>query len=546
MVCAYEFRFFLVFIKVMVHVRDFPLFQLPVSRSFPRLTCGHQYRKYWRSFQLVLLCGALFVVSGASASVARADVLPDSIRAASADTIGHDQSPPATGMTAAGYVAAMDNIAWSDVGTIGMHPVINGHLIMRHDSVVVLVDSLVRVWLHALQHDGPLAPRQLINQAALQVQIGRDADAQRSIGTWLATPGASANDSLVAFLRATELFSRTFKNEPPTTERMQLARSYLARLEAMPFPASATLLFQARMVVMAAYIKLGAADSAVATGLRAYAMLPRIPSYEIRAGLAASEAILDLARVLAGRPNGLVQIDSLLARLKREFIVPPALLAQDTALGRFSQGAQDAFAESEAKLRWFGHAAPPIVATHWFNRPPPPTPSAEAPGARALTLNDGIIRIIGFGWFGCPACMTAMANLQQDQKLLPRGVELLYYEWTLGSWGNALCEPAEEVEHLRYYLLDRKHYTFPIAIWAGPKDSTPDGGLLPRQSSVRVAMHIDAGPTFIVIDGHGIVRHWQQGYYMYTNDFESLITRLVQERDHEVTASATTGIHDRP
>jgi hypothetical protein len=126
-----------------------------------------------------------------------------------------------------------------------------------------------------------------------------------------------------------------------------------------------------------------------------------------------------------------------------------------------------------------------------------------------------------------------MRHLQVDQALLPPGVQMMYYEWTEGAWGTALAEPAEEVQHLKHYWLERKRYTVPMAIWAGPKDSTPDGGFMPRESPMKTALHISAGPTFFVLDGHGVVRHWQQGYYTYQKDMARVIDLLVQERDHQ-------------
>jgi len=468
-----------------------------------------------------------------------AGLFGDSVRSRAADTTTADPAVPASQMTAASYAAAMESIAWSNESTHGLHPVVNGHLILRSDSVAIVVDSMTRVWLAALHQSHAEPPRMQLNLAALQFYLGRDTEAIQGIARWLAQPGATVEDSAVAFGMAVDFATRTFGGAAPTSARVALARQYVTRLEALPVQATQAL-FGARTTMLRAYMGTGEADSAVAVGLRAYAMLPRIRSYELRARLASGEAIVDLAQVLAGRPHGLAKIDSLLAFVKQQLVPPPTLVAQDTALPRLAQALQEEFANSEAKLRWFGHQAPPIVATHWFNQPRPSVVSDAAPGAHVLPIADGTIRIIGFGWLGCPGCMVAMAKLERDQHLLPRGVTLQYYEWTLGAWGSNFAEPEEEAEHLRHLWLERKHFTFPIMIWAGPKDSTAGGGLLPRESPTKVALNIDAGPTFIVIDGHGIVRHRQPGYGGYTHDFEKLITELVRERAHE---RAHEGIH---
>jgi len=463
------------------------------------------------------------------------------------DPAGHDVTLKAAEMTAAGYVAAMEAIASSSEDSHGMHPVINGHLILRHDSVAAVVDSLVRVQLRALHQAGPSMPpmlglRSLLNQAALHLMVGQETEAQQCFAAWLARPGVSAQDSLVTFGVAVELLVRTFGGDPTSQERLRLARHYMAQLEGKPIAAAARTLFGARMNMMAAYTSVGDADSAVANGFRAYAVMHHAPLlFAERALLATDPGILIFAQVLAGRPHGLAQLDSLVAVIKQAMVVPPALLAQDTALGQFAQDRQEAFGELEAKFRWFGHAAPPVVATHWFNRAAPATSSDAAPGARRLPLDDGIIRILIFGGIGCPACLAAMAHMEKDQRLLPRGIEILSYEWTSGSWGNELVEPDTEVEHIRHHWIERKHYTVPIAIWAGPKDTTPQGGLLPRPSPTATALHIDAYPTVVVVDGHGIVRYWLLGYFSSPSALEKILAPLVRERDHDAAAHRAAG-----
>jgi len=447
------------------------------------------------------------------------------------DTAQDGQPLTATQLTPAGYVAAMQLLTAPD-SVHGLHPVIRGHLTMRRDSVLMVVDSLVRAWLIALHH-GSLVPRDFLNLAALHARVGHDTEVQREIATWLASPGVTTRDSVIAYGMAVHFFLETDTDAPPPVARLQYARAYEACLEAMPMSqAVAGQLFGVRTEMMEAYANAGETDSAITNGLRAYALLRRMPAYEDRAMYAASEAMIGLARELAGRPAGLRQIDSLITMLKHEIAGPPALLAQDTALKRFAYELQEQFDANAEQLRWLGHQAPPLIATHWLNQSTPPTVSAAAPGARVLALDDGIIRIVGFGWFTCPACHFAMSSMQRDQGMLLRGVQLLYYEWTSGSWGNKLVDPETEVLHLKDFWLTRKRYTLPIAVWAGPKDSTPDGGLLPRPSPTATALHIHVGPTIYVIDGHGIVRHWEYGYNGWSH-LASIINRLIAERDHE-------------
>jgi len=473
-----------------------------------------------------------------------ADSAQDSQKHVIPDTLEHDLPLPAANMTAAGYVALLEQFAGSDTFSHGLHPVINHHLILGRDSVTVVVDSMARAWVSALTRTGTPAPRERLNIAALQVYLKRDAEAEANIAAWLATPGVTRADTALAWRTAVQFFLTTYYGARQSPARMDLSRRYLARLETMPLAVGGGDLVAARLTMMDAFINLGQADSAVSIGLRAYATVPHLPTFEQRAAISSGgDVLFRLCQAIVGRPNGLARVDSLLNALRQNLVVPPALAAQDTALVRFSQMMQGPFAETETRVRMIGHPSPAIVATHWFNQTPPTTTSSAAPNARELTLNDGTIRIIGFGWFGCPACAATMAKLQDDQRLLPKGVKLMYYEWTLGNWGSDLVEPEEEVGHIKHYWIERKHYTFPITIWAGPKDSTPGGGLLPRESPTRAALHITAGPTFLVIDGHGIIRFRQEGYNNYQIDFAALIERLLRETDGSQPAMASAQTH---
>jgi len=441
-------------------------------------------------------------------------------------------------MTPAGFYEGMFQFVTSRDSIHGMRPYLGGHFTVRYDSVLRVTDSLTHAWLRAL--DGTaIAPRSRFYMAALHIQVDQDAEAERDIALWLASPEVTIQDTVRAWFYAINLFTGRDgfpgKMPSPTPAQVRIARTYLTRLEALPFTATHQTLFAARMNMMEAYIAHGPVDSAIPAGLRAYDLLSRLPTWEERALAASSGHIINLARAMAALPDGAQRINALVTRLKQELVVPPALLAKDPTLQQRARGFQARMSDNEERFRYFGRPMPPLVATHWFNQPTPATPTSDAPNARALRVDDGIIRIIGFGYFGCPACMIAMGRVQHDQTLLPKGVQVLYYDYALGSWGGELVEPDVEAEHLRQFYLERKHYTFPIAVWAGLRDSTPAGGLLPRPSPTILALHICGGPFFLVLDGRGIVRHWQQGYQGYRGggetSIEAIVNQLRRERD---------------
>jgi thiol-disulfide isomerase/thioredoxin len=138
--------------------------------------------------------------------------------------------------------------------------------------------------------------------------------------------------------------------------------------------------------------------------------------------------------------------------------------------------------------------------------------STAAPGAASQALNDGTIRLIEFGEYSCYPCRMALPGMERIREASPSNVQIWYVTETEGSWGTTVYAPEEEVRHLEHYYVERKHYGMRIALWAGPKDSTMDDGLLPRANPSAAAYPILATPTFVIVDGKGVVRHIAIGY----------------------------------
>jgi len=443
------------------------------------------------------------------------------------------QNPPAdtlvspAGMTPAGYAGTLQAIGADSVHALRF--VMNGHLVMRHDSVRIVTDSLARVWFAAL-HDVPVNRYQQLPMAIIAAYKGDDAEVQRRIEAVLSTPGLPAKERAWALGYGVHIILET--DTIATVSRIAIARGYLAKLADMPFEVSAIEQFHSLVSLMQASATLGNADQAIRDGLTAFGLAAKTNDYEIRASIARSKAVIALALLLSGQPNGTARIDSLSAALKRYITLSQASADADPALRRLEEEARKDFDANIKKVSYLGKPAAPFVATHWFNQPVPTATSSAAPDARIKPLDDGIIRIIGMGWFTCPWCQKEMHEFKRMQPLLPKGVQLLYYETIMGNWGGNFVSPSEEAEHLRHYNIDRKKYTYPFAIWAGPKDSTPDGGSLPRVSPMLAAYAFNAGPTIIVVDGHGIVRNYSEGYEVYEESLKDVIEQLVRERDH--------------
>jgi len=437
-----------------------------------------------------------------------------------------DAPVPAAGMTAAGYLGAYDLLRDS---VHGLHLARNGHVVMNRDSVKTIVDSMARHWITELER-APTPQFQQVPMAALYARIGNDAEATQRVAAMLAKPGITVAERVWILHAAVRFLLQT--EDLPTPARIQQARKYLAQMEAVSAADNAIDRFESAMMIMAASARIGDVKQGLQDGWHAYDMFNHVSDYETRALMATNENFIRFALLLSASPTGHTTIDSLVTMLQNAVALPPALAAKDTALRRYEAGRRVDLEKLTKKVAFFGRPAAPFVATNWYNQPLPAQTSDVIPNARVRALNDGEIRIIAMGFFGCPWCERAMAQFERLRPRLPKGVDLVYYTYTDGNWDGDLVEPQEEAEHLRHYYLERKHFTFPIVIWASPKEPTPEGGMLPRRSPMLDAYAFNAGPTIIVVDGHGVVRHYQEGLQNYDTDLKTTIDQLVQERDH--------------
>jgi hypothetical protein len=286
--------------------------------------------------------------------------------------------------------------------------------------------------------------------------------------------------------------------------------------------------FLGNLTVMAAFARAGKPRPAAQQGLAAYALVNQTPDYAMRVMMATNPGLTQLAFLLSGQKTGRATIDSLLAVLTPIFTPSSAILARDTALHTLIDEHRVVYTLRLKLINFIGRPAAPFVATHWFNQSVPATVYSAAPNAHVKPMDDGVIRILVLCAFGCPHCIKFMHELQRMQTILPTGVEIAYY-----VQGVTANDPNGEAESFRHVWLDRQHYTFPLAVWAGPLDTTADGGLIQRASPVMVAYGVEGTPTILVIDGHGIVRYGTMGEQHYRDNLEGVISELLRERAAE-------------
>jgi len=445
-----------------------------------------------------VLWGTLHVLSAGSNAWAQA---PAQTPAETASVHPPDeQQLPARRVTAFSYGAAQHQL----LDSLQMHPIVNGHVVLRMDSVRTIVEDRVRTWLSALALKDPTRLFQTPT-AALASFVQQDTLFDRLVAEHLADPRLSPEERLWTNVTAFDLL--TPHDTAQTTVQLQHALRYLAAIDRFPPSVLYGTRYSVRIGMMNAELRRGDIAAAIRWGNEAYSMVPLMTNYLDRVSAATNEALITFATLLAGEPNARHKIDSLLTFLRPFVPAPSALIAQDTVYRIYGAYQEQAFAGLEAAVHdALGKPNTMLVATHWYKQPVPTLVSDAAPQARLKRLDDDTIRVIGFGWFSCPHCLASWGRLEKIKETFPKGVSVMVVERTEGTWGGDPATPDEEAEHIRHYMHDFRHYTFPLAIWAGPRDRTPDGFQVVREFPMIATHGVAGGPTYLVIDGHGTMR----------------------------------------
>lgn len=392
-------------------------------------------------------------------------------------------------------------------------PVLHGHFITNSDSVDQFLRPQIQGWLAAFEKaPAQVAGVRLLDLASLYLFDQRDSAAQQCIRTWLATPNLTHHDIVWSYGVAIKLFVRGRGDSATSPARLAVAKSYLATLEAMPRDSLVdAAVFFGRWDIADAAKRAGDISDAVRMGLHAYAIVPNVSSYSERAALAASFELVGLGMMLAGQPRGRLILDSLIAVLRTAVKPPPEVLRRPLD-ARFAEDCKRWLEGNVAQLDRIGKPMVPLLATHWFNQSPPSTPMDTVTHARRRPLDDGVIRLIDFGYMGCPSCIAKQKYWETAQHALPKGVEYHYYLWggTPGYWGADPVDPDIEAEHLKQFYLTSKHFTFPFEVWCAPKAPTVEGGLVSLPSPTLQDLGI-ATSGLIVVDGRGIIRYMGGG-----------------------------------
>jgi hypothetical protein len=362
-----------------------------------------------------------------------------------------------------------------------------------------------RRWVASLQR-APVQGLQLDVMGRLAVVAEQDALARTQFEARLATPGLSVNDRAYTLLLAVRAFGRDGSH----SARMRIAGEYLTRLMTLPaqgMPAQ----FAGLTSMGTAYFLAGEGSPAVSHYQQAFALVPKM-TFDERDWMEIHWNFIQMANVLSGQRRGKAVIDSIIGVLRPYTVAPATLLAVDSVYYQSkSQEYTETFANTIKMCGYLGQPAPVIDAQYWFNTPRPALASKAGEGAATKILNDGKIRIMEYGHYGCPGCLASLPVMERIRAVVPSNVEVWYVAIETDLWGATLRTADQAAEHYRKYYVDRKRYGLPIALWIGERKPHLEGGTFTSNSPTFEAYDFLGWPWFVVTDGKGIIRSIQMG-----------------------------------
>jgi hypothetical protein len=383
-----------------------------------------------------------------------------------------------------------------------------------------LLDSAVAQrahrWVETLKA-APVIGIQLDPMGTLAVKVGQDGLAKQQFAARLTTFGLSTADRAYTYLQAIAAFSAHADNQ----ERMRTALAYVPQLDALSNDVALEK-FHARIILANAYFSVGDGTSVLKQLNEALPRFARLPFDERNWGVMHATFVL-LGNVLSGQPNGRAKIDSIAKWLAGYVEAPPELAAKNPSYYTYRSNTNRGFFDNAVNLvGYLGRQAPDIEAQYWFNTDAPATPSGLDPKARKKVLNDGKIRVMEYGHYGCPGCLASLPGMERIRKAAPSSVEVWYVAIEGDVWGATPQTPDQMAEHYHNYYVKRKKYGLPIAIWIGERSDDVNGGTSNAGSPTFSAYDFRGWPWFIVTDGKGIVRFIQMGLS------ESLLTNTMR------------------
>jgi len=402
------------------------------------------------------------------------------------------------------------------------------------DSIRAAKVARARIWLARLDTaaHADVDGRALVDRAEVAFRAEEDDVARRYIEQRLAqlptTPAGNVAKSEVLGALIT-LLTNTEQDSARLARNLTVAEAYAAKLSALPASGyalrsdSTDILYRQ---YQAAQNLVSAADAARQPQhvIDAAFALTKIVAHfnfsERRMAVMYEYPFREAAVAFQQRPDGRARFDSLcmilstfgsdhqgdVERPRPENSVPMATQWREQLRERL------------AVFKALGQPAPPLTAHAWLNTPD----SAYHSTPSTRMLNDGVVHVLAFEG----AQTMLMPALQRLARQFPSGVQVVLVTATTGHIGPTIAEPADEVTWLAEYYRTKRHFTVPVALWAGEKVAGEYGSKMSTPSPVAPAFHAEwLDRALVLVDGRGKIRDYLP---VTTRADESRLARRVQ------------------
>jgi len=411
---------------------------------------------------------------------------------------GHAQSVPVTALLAVTDLQMYDyELATMFPGSAEYYPA---------DSIRTLTHARAAAWVTRLRMlpSSVLHGRQLVDFASVALRAEQDTLARELIERRLhelSSDRAGAAERAFMLASAVVLFVDLAQDSARLSRNSSIAAEYAAQLWMLPSAGYATMSDSTDVL----YRQLDAARAMLGSMCRVrgpkevWLATSKMLAFINRLGVQErGDALYDfpyrmVATALMGSRYRKTAVDSLNAQL----LAPLASSKNVTNAADVEQALRSRF----AWIAMLGRPAPSVQAHAWINTPD----SVYQDTPRTHTFADGVVYLLAFN----DNDTGMLPMLERLHRALPPNVHVLLVTHTDGFIGPDIATPAAEVAWLANYYRTKRHFTVPIAVWAGPRISGAYGSSYPMESPINHAYHVQfMRGLCVVVDGKGIVREY--------------------------------------
>jgi len=398
------------------------------------------------------------------------------------------------------------------------------------DSLVRVQQARAAAWVDRLlqlqrNNDAGVNGWQLVPFAEVAFRAGDDSLARSLFDRRAQSLPARSAERAYVLHEAVNTFADQTQETARLSASIAMAERYAALMSAVPasgFPkgyrtendSTAILYHHLRTedTLLTAYDILSDSAGVLTHGYRVYAIVPRVSPDE-REGMIefAYQLMVPAMGPVAGTAVPRARVESLNAQsLAAASRIPGGWRTDATPQERARRltelvaRVKDNIALITASFALAGKPSVGIPAHAWFNT----QDSVYRQNPVTHTFADGMVRVLVWSDLHDSEHLSMVNRVQ---RWFPRRVEGVVITASVGHTGPDIATPAEEVEWLRAYYEGKRHFTVPIAVWAGPKMPSPamtasGVGSTPRPSPTDSTLYEKRGAPIVIVDGRGVIR----------------------------------------